>query len=168
MNKKIKDEIVSDIIVGIVAIVIVIILNNFVFMPARVTGTSMCHTLEEDELCFSFYYDKDNIDRFDIVVIQTDESKKLIKRVIGLPNEKIEYKDNKLYIDGKYVKEDFLEDDTITNDFVYKLRDNEYFCLGDNREVSKDSRIYGPFMKDSIIASHIFIYYPINKMRFID
>ena len=75
----------------------------------------------------------------------------LVKRLIGFPNEKVEYKDNKLYINDEYIEEDFLND-TITNDFKIYLKDNEYYCLGDNRQHSADSRTYGAFSIQDIKA----------------
>ena len=70
--------------------------------------------------------------------------------ILGLPGETIEYKDNKLYINDKEVKLNMEFHDT--NDFIAETKDNEYFVLGDNREVSKDSRILGNFTKDKIIG----------------
>ena len=91
-----------------------------------------------------------NINRFDIVVINID-NKQIVKRIIGLENEIVEYKDNKLFINGECIKEDFLNN-IETNDLYIKLNDNEYYCLGDNRNSSRDSRYYGPIKKDMIIA----------------
>lgn len=145
----------------IIAIVIVILLFQFVLMSVEVSGSSMEPTLCSHERGMSFIITRNiGINRFDICVINSDKSDDfLVKRVIGLPNETIEYKDNKLYINGEYVEEDFLEN-VSTRDFSYTLGDDEYYCLGDNRGVSRDSRFYGPFTYEEIKATHIFIYYP--------
>ena len=87
------------------------------------------------------------IERFDVVTISKGEF--LIKRVIGMPNETIAYKDNILYINGEQVDDPY---NTVTEDFEVTLGDNEYFCMGDNREDSWDSRKYGAFSADKIIT----------------
>ena len=116
------------------------------FSIVKVNGNSMYPTYHDNQFLIGEYHF--NINRYDVVVINTPD-KYLIKRVIGLPNDSVEYKDNILYINDKEV------DDVgtgITNDFKIELSNNEYFCLGDNREHSKDSRYYGAFLKDDIIA----------------
>lgn len=167
MTKDRKKQIISDLIVVVVAIIVFLIINNFVCSFINVEGHSMDNTLHEKDKAISFYYDLDNINRFDIVVIDRDNEKRLIKRVIGLPGETIEYKENKLYINGSFVSEDFLEPNTVTDDLIITLKDNEYYCLGDNRSVSIDSRAHGPFIKNEIKSSHLFIIYPFNKIGFI-
>ena len=105
------------------------------------------------------------IKRFDVAVIKTGDdssSKLIVKRVIGLPNETLEFKDNKLYINGEYVEEPFLNN-TNTADFKEVLGSNEYFCMGDNREVSRDSRFYGPFSSKQIRSTHLMIFYPFAR-----
>ena len=145
----------------IIAIVIVLLLNTFVLKTYTVNGSSMYPTLVDGDKGYGFVITKNiSINRFDIVVINNEkngEDYKLVKRVIGLPHEKVEYKDNKLYINDEYVAEDFLGDDIKTSDFVYILKEDEYFCLGDNREHSSDSRVYGPFSSSQIEATHLFI-----------
>lgn len=94
-----------------------------------------------------------SIDRFDVVVVNVDNVK-IIKRVIGLPNETIEYKDNKLYINGEQVQDNY--NNGYTKDFKYSLKDKEYFCLGDNRENSKDSREYGGFTRNQIVGEKLY------------
>ena len=147
---------------------IVVILINFVLIPCVVDGSSMVPNLREGQFGYSFIITKHlGISRFDIVVIKPDanSNKLIVKRVIGLPGEKISYCDNKLYINGEYVEENFLGDVT-TDSFEETLSDNEYFCLGDNRNVSRDSRYYGPFTKNEIVSSHLLVIYPFDAIGF--
>lgn len=127
--------------------------------------------LKNDDFGYSFIITKAiSINRFDIVVINVSDNsnneKLLVKRVVGLPGETISYVDNKLYVNGEYVTEDFLINNPKTSDFTMELDEDEYCCLGDNRSVSRDSRFYGAFKKDKIVSSHLFILYPFNKFGF--
>lgn len=137
---KIRDIVFSLLVLGIV----------LVFYPVRIVGNSMFPTLRNGDLALCSRFS--TIDRFDVVVVNVDNVK-IIKRVIGLPNETIEYKDNKLYINGKQVQDEY--NNGYTKDFKYSLKDNEYFCLGDNRENSKDSREYGGFLRKQIVGEKI-------------
>ena len=98
-------------------------------------------------------YRINDLKRFDIVVIKYN-NEKIIKRVIGLPGDYIEYKDNVLYVNGKEIKEEYKRD--ITNNFSLKdlgyekIPENKYLVLGDNRGISKDSRIIGLIDKEDI------------------
>lgn len=158
--KKIWNEI-KDYIFIILAVVLI---RTFVITPAIVDGGSMDNTLENGQLVLinKFIYRFDDINRFDIVVINNDaDSDKIIKRVIGLPNEIIEYRDNVLYINGKRVETEigFID----TEDFIAKTGENEYFVLGDNRPISKDSRYFGSFKKDTIIGRVTIRLFPFSK-----
>ena len=109
----------------------------------------MVPTLENSEKGVSFKrYTQPK--RFDIVIINNND-KLLVKRVIGLPGENIKYVNSELYINDVFVKESFNPIGT-TENFEYSLGVDEYFCIGDNREHSMDSRVYGPFNIDQIIA----------------
>ena len=105
-------------------------------------------------------YKTSNIKRFDIVVVDNGKDY-LIKRVIGLPNEEIEYKDNKLYINGKLVKDKYGNGNT--KDFKVTVNNNSYYVLGDNREDSLDSRYYGSFNKKKILGKTNFTLFPFNR-----
>ena len=167
MNDKLKGFLKDLLEAFIIAIVIVALLFKFVLMSVEVSGSSMEPTLCTHERGMSFIITRNiGIKRFDICVIGSEKATDyLVKRVIGLPNETIEYIDNKLYVNGEYVEENFLSG-AYTGDFKYTLGDDEYFCLGDNRNVSRDSRYYGPFNKENIKATHIFIYYPFALFGF--
>lgn len=149
----------------LVAVVLFVILINYVMIPCLVDGSSMNPTLKEGDFGYSFIITRTiKIRRFDIAVIQPEnyDNRLLVKRVIGLPNETISYIDNRLYVNGEYVEEKFLGQDVYTYDFEITLSDDEYFLMGDNRTVSRDSRYFGPFSKKDILSTHLFVIKPLN------
>jgi len=154
MQNKIK-EYVSYIII----ILIVVLIRTFIATPIKVNGSSMYPTLEDGYFMILKKYDKE-INRFDIVVVN-NEGNKIIKRVIGLPKEDIEYKENLLYINGKPVSDEYA--DGYTSDFVDYCTKDEYFVMGDNREDSEDSRVIGCVNKKNIIGKTNYIVFPFTK-----
>lgn len=161
MKKVIKD--ILEVVFS--ALIISFILMHFFFISVEVDGTSMMPTLHENDKGISFVITKNiGVNRFDIVVVDV-EDKLLVKRVIGMPNEEVEYKDNVLYINGNKYEEDYIKD-AVTEDFKVKLSNNEYYCLGDNRDVSKDSRYYGPFNYEDFKASHVLVLFPFEDFGF--
>lgn len=148
-QEKVKKNYFKEFFPYLVIVLIVVAIKMFIVSPIRVNGASMEPTLYDKDIMLlneAGYYFED-IQRFDIVVVKA-EDEYLIKRIIGLPGEKIEYKDNKLYIDGEYVKETFQHKKTM--DFSTVLEQDEYFVMGDNRTNSTDSRVFGPITRDSI------------------
>lgn len=158
----VKKNYVKEFLPYFVIILVVVFIKIFIVSPIRVNGTSMNPTLNNkdimllDEISYRF----SDIERFDIVVVK-EENEYLIKRVIGLPEEKVEYKDNKLYIDDKYVKEDFKHKETM--DFSATLEKDEYFIMGDNRTNSTDSRIFGPVFRDEIMGKTSLTILPFSR-----
>ena len=149
----------------VIIVVVVILIRTFIITPALVDGASMDNTLKDGQLViinkFSMIVNKPK--RFDIVVVKNNDSHdKIIKRVIGLPNEKIVYRDNNLYINGELYKENYVLGNT--TDYEVETGEDEYFVLGDNREVSKDSRILGNFKKKDIIGKVRIRLFPFNKI----
>lgn len=148
-------------VVGSTAI-IVFLLINFVLIPCKVDGDSMYPTLKDKDFGYSFVCTKNiGVNRFDICVLDVGE-KLIVKRVIGLPGDTIEYNDNQLYINGIPYDEPYLVGVT-TNDLQVNLGEDEYFCLGDNRNVSKDSRFYGAFTIDDFVATNILVLLPFEN-----
>lgn len=154
---------VKELLPYIIILVVVILIKQFIVSPIRVNGISMTPTLEDKDIMIldevSYRFNK--IKRFDIVVIKY-EDEYLIKRVIGLPGEKISYENNKLYINNKYVKENFTHKKTEDFEEVRVGRD-EYFVMGDNRSNSTDSRIIGTVDKDKIRGKTSLTIYPFNS-----
>ncbi len=151
----------------IIIILIVILIRSFIVTPIRVNGTSMDPNLSDGEIMLLKKYDK-SYDRFDIVVVNKSvEGNTLIKRIIGLPNETVEYKDGKLYINGKKMDDPFGFG--VTDDFKeVKLKKNEYFVMGDNREVSKDSRILGGIFSSELEGTTNLVIFPFKKAGTVD
>ena len=109
--KKILME-VKDYVIIILAVVLI---RTFLITPAIVDGASMDDTLKDGELVIinKLIYNLKDVDRFDIVVLNNEEDDdKIIKRVIGLPNETIKYKDNKVYINDNLMLCDIKFPDT--------------------------------------------------------
>lgn len=142
----------------IICLIIAKLITSFVFVSVMVDGSSMFPTLNNGDKAITdaFFYKAGGIDRFDIVIVEHKRyDSKLVKRVIGLPGETIEYRDSVLYVNGKEVKEKFLPEGTITetiygNDIKVTLGKGEYYVLGDNRENSSDSRTFGAIKKSQI------------------
>lgn len=139
-----------------------IVLTNLFVKPVQVSGTSMYPTLQDNEKGITniLKVKLNKVERFDIVVIYSDSlNEYLIKRVVGLPGETVQYKNDTLYIDGKKVKESFLNKeykssyDVFTEDTdELTLGNDEYYCVGDNRPDSLDSRFLGPFKKSQLVS----------------
>ena len=107
-------------------------------------------------------------------------NEKIIKRVIGLPGEHIIYKDDKLYVNGQFVEQNFFDKKFIeeskkqnnvslfTNDFEVTVGNDEIFVLGDNRLRSTDSRVLGCFSFDDVLGKQGMILYPFSDIQWID
>ena len=162
MSDTIK-RICKEYIPYLVIIILVLLFKQFFFAPVRVNGTSMDNTLKDKDILLLNIIDykvNNNIKRYDIVVIDIEEEF-LIKRVIGLPGEVVKCIDNKLYINDKLIKEDYAKGKT--SDFEVKVKEGEYFVLGDNREVSLDSRAFGSFKREQIRGKTTHFFFPFNK-----
>lgn len=162
MNKVVK-EVLSYALI----IILVLLFKHYIMSPIRVDGDSMNPTLKNGDIMLLNEIGKKSLNRFDIVVIDTEEDV-IIKRIIGLPGDRIKYVDNKLYVNDKEVEEPFEHDVTHNFELLELGTDNvpinEYFVLGDNRNNSKDSRIIG-FIKDYQIRGKVIktILFPFSR-----
>ena len=155
-NKKMVKEVLPYVVI----ILVVVLIKIFVFTPVIVHGDSMLDTLHDHDIMIldKLSMRTKGIQRFDIVVVQVGDTK-IIKRVIGLPGETIQYQNNKLYINGKFMEDSHGSDVTYDFDLV-TIPDDMYYVLGDNRTDSVDSRILGVIPKKDILGKATFIIYP--------
>lgn len=176
----------KELVKFVLELVIIFGVTSFIFryltIPVRVDGASMYPTMHDADtgLVNATNIGEDGIKRFDIVVLNSDVlDENIVKRVIGLPGETVEYIDDKLFIDGVYYEENFLDKQYIeeakiqynstlfTQDFIYKVGPDSIFVLGDNRLQSLDSRALGAFSYDSLIGKRGFIIFPFKNMKWL-
>ena len=164
-------EFIKDSLKYLIVIATVFFIALFVVSFEQVIGPSMEGTLNAGDVTIvnKLVYKFRTIKRNEIVSIN-QKDKIMVKRVIGLPGEHIEYKDNKLYVNGSLVLENNISVET--KDF--KLEDigyetipkDMYFVLGDNRTNSSDSRTFGLVKKSDIIGKVVMRLYPFSKIKF--
>lgn len=161
-----------------VCFVLVYLTTNFVVRPFHISGASMYPTIQDGEFGFgnAFAGHFMDIHRGDIVIAyEGNTHSKWIKRVIGMPGDCIEGKDDIVYINGKplsepYLNNDFANNVRLTEPFMkdfdkVTLGEDEYFLMGDNRYISKDSRVVGPFKRSQIKSVGFSVAIPFSKMR---
>lgn len=155
-------KIIKEIIPYIVIVVVVVLIRTFIITPVRVDGDSMKNTLKNGDILL--LYKLGSINRLDIIVLDEEkDNEKIIKRVIGLPGETVAIKKGKIYINDKVIDDEYAYGETSDYDKV-TLEDDEYFILGDNRLISKDSRYFGPIKKSEIKGKIVFRVFPFTKI----
>ena len=160
----------------IVAFIIVGGVYFFLGRPFTVSGASMYPTLHNgDRMVLSKVGD---IHRFDVVILKApDENVEYIKRVIGMPGDTVEMKSGVLYINGKKVEQPFINTEALAKQTVFmddftlesltgesKVPEGKYFVLGDNRGVSKDSRMIGFIDRSAIEGKAVFTIWPFGRI----
>lgn len=167
-------EVLSWAVTLLAAFALAMVLKNYVIINATVPTGSMEHTIEPGDDLFGLRlaYQFSEPKRGDIVIFRfpDDETQKYVKRVIGLPGEKVTIEDAKIYInDSKtplkenYLKETWTE---ATGPFEFEVPKDSYLVLGDNRNDSYDARYWDNtyVSKDKIIGKAYFIYYPFQRL----
>ena len=180
----------------LITLAVVLVFVNFVAHPVNVVGRSMEPTLIDGEYGFTSMITKyfSTPKRGQIVVITMEEDENgdgktetshWVKRVIGLPGDTIESRDDVIYLNGEPLDESAYIDEDWKNQMIEEfgyfnktidsenkavdfgpvtLGEDEYWVMGDNRPRSKDSRIIGPVSRDKIYGTDVMVLYPFNKM----
>ncbi|MNG05096.1 Signal peptidase I T [compost metagenome] len=167
----------------VVAVVLAAVIRHFLFAPILVDGVSMMPTLQDRDrmIVNKIGYSLGEPKRFDIIVFRATEDKDYIKRIIGLPGDRIEYKNDVLYVNGKAYEEPYLEtykkqvtEGSLTYDFTLEevtgastVPEGQLFVMGDNRRFSKDSRTIGTISMDDVMGKANIVYWPIKDARII-
>ncbi|MDY7101979.1 MAG: signal peptidase I, partial [Actinomycetota bacterium] len=158
------------------AFVVALVIKTYLFQAFFIPSQSMEPALMVNDrvLVNKLSYELHGVERGDLVVFErpevvSDDDSDLIKRVVGLPGETIDFLDGTVYIDGEPLDEDYLEDGvpTVPPDaerFPMLLGDDEAFVMGDNRTDSRDSRFFGPIKVDSIIGRAWVRVWPVSDL----
>ena len=157
------------------ALIILVLVIQFVYRPVKVEGTSMMPSLEDQDRIFInkfiYQFGMGDVDRGDTVVFSYpgDPSKSYIKRVIGLPGDRVAIEEGLVRVNGtrleeKYVPEAYRDNQSI-NETV--IPSDCYYVLGDHRSSSNDSRSWGPVHRRHIFGKAVFVYWPLDKMGLI-
>ena len=150
----------------IFAIILLVIVQTYFMAVFVVSGHSMEPNFHDKELVIwqkNFYANK-VAPRGDVVVVNYPGDpvhKKYVKRIVGLPGEKVEVKNERVYINGKLLAEPYLAYGVLSDpDGSWTLKNNEYFVMGDNRPGSNDSRYFGPVESRFLLGKAIAIVFP--------
>jgi len=167
----------------VLALAVFVILYLFVAQPNEVKGSSMVPNFVDKEFLLtekiSYYFNDPQ--RGDVVIFKAPSTEpcaaeecEYIKRVIGIPGDRVMVKEGKVYLNGKLLEQDFLPDGLITNEGQYSqegieviVPEDKYLCFGDNRNHSRDGREFGPISKDLIVGKAFFKYWPISSVGLI-
>lgn len=190
-ERTLLEDILGFIKVFVVSAIVILLFVNFVAHPVRVDGRSMYPTLKDGEFGFTNVGGVllNGVERGDIAVVTMEEEGQKthwVKRVIGLPGDTVSCVNDVVYINGKvldetkYIDPDYRQslvdkfgyfnkvpnaDNTNVVDFEeVKLKDDEYYVMGDNRPYSKDSRYVGPVKKSQIFAKKMLVLLPISDI----
>ena len=151
-----------------VSLGLAIVVMIFLYQPVKVEGTSMNPLLSDQERIFinKFIYRFEPIERGDVVVFwyPLDRSKSFIKRVVGLRGETVEIRTGRVYINGEDLTDQFVPSTYLdgSNYTPRKIPDSEYFVMGDHRDSSNDSRVFGPVQRQFIYGKAVFAYWPVD------
>ncbi|SFX04990.1 signal peptidase I [Thermoactinomyces sp. DSM 45891] len=149
----------------IAALALAFLIRGFVLEPFHVSGPSMQNTLASSDkvMVNKLIYKVRAPKQGEVVVFRSKDKIDLIKRIVALPGETVEVKNNQLLVNGKEVKEPYLSSSTKTVDFApVKVPNGQVFVLGDNRSNSTDSRVLGPVSTGEIVGKASFVYWPIS------
>ena len=165
----------------IIGLVIAFLVRTYLFSTYVVDGESMMPTLQNGNLLVinKIGYEISDLNRFDVIVFHANKKEDYVKRIIGLPGDSIEYKNDHLYINDKQYSEPYLDQykknlngRSFTGDFTLKeitgktvVPSGYIFVEGDNRPKSYDSRLFGFVKIDKIVGKVDVRYWPLSKFN---
>lgn len=179
-----EEESLGKFLLDVIVMMVVILgtfflLFHFVLVNVRVSGTSMQPTFEDNNRMIAVrnFTPKRN----DVVALIAPKAANdvpgsvYIKRVIGLPGDKLVSKNDKMYVNGKLISEPYLNNkykkadndagQTYTTNFTVKVPKGYYWVMGDHRDISRDSHIFGPVKRKNLMGKVVFRYWPFTKIQ---
>jgi signal peptidase I len=152
-----------DLFISALASVFII---TFLYQPVRVEGTSMLPRLEDSDRLFinKFVYHFSAIERGDVVVFRSPEDldRSFIKRVIALPGDRVRIDHGRVVVNGKPLREPYVLMEYRDNNSMAEITVPEdcYFMMGDHRNISYDSRAFGPVSRSLVYGKAVFVIWP--------
>src|ERR1700694_4443923 len=154
------------------SVLLAVILIVFIYQPVKGEGTSMMPSLTDQERIFinkfTYRFGMGDIERGDMVVFwfPLDKTKSYIKRVIGLPGDRIEIDNGAVIVNGKGLRESYVPEEYRDHNSypATEVPPNQYYVLGDHRSSSNDSRAWGTVERGYIYGKAVFVYWPLEKM----
>lgn len=167
----IKASLVTNLAALAAAVLLALVISNFVVINARIPSTSMAPTIMAGDRVFGnrLAYLAASPGRGDVIVFKApDEPKKLfVKRVVGLPGDTVEILGGNVYVNGVVLDEPYVAEEMNPDEaFYFEVPEESYLCLGDNRNHSNDARYWNSrfVSRSSIVAKAWFRYYPSFKI----
>ncbi|KKK36431.1 signal peptidase [Mesobacillus campisalis] len=180
MNDGLKSESAQWLKAAAAGVIIFAFIRIFFFTSYIVEGESMMPTLEEGNklVVYKIGFQPEELERFDVIVFHANKKEDYVKRVIGLPGDEIEYRNDELFINGKKVDEPFLEkyrakafNGSLTGNFTLeeitgkkKVPEGQLFVMGDNRHGSWDSRHFGYIPVKEVVGKVNLRYWPLEEL----
>jgi signal peptidase I len=167
----------------VLALSVFVVLYLFVAQPNEVKGSSMYPNFEDKEylLTEKLSYQFGDPKRGDVVIFKAPPSEpcsadecEYIKRVIGLPGDRVMVKEGDVYVNGEMLDQSFLPVMVYTSPGEYMqegvevtVPEGQYLCFGDNRPNSRDGREFGTIKRDTIIGKAFFVYWPLSRISLV-
>ena len=154
------------------ALVLALVLRTFVVQAFWIPSGSMIPTLDPGDrvLVLKFWYHLPSLDpkRGDVVVFKypVDPRRDFVKRVIGLPGETVELREGKVYVNGVQIAEPYVVNTDTYTMAATEVPKDSYFCMGDNRPNSQDSRFWGFVPRNFLKGPVVFRYWPLTRLGF--
>jgi signal peptidase I len=177
---------VREVVETLLLAALIFFLVRLVVLNFRVDGESMLPNLDDGQMLLvnrnayqhldvggTQYYPFDPPERGDVVVFDppTGSDKPYIKRIIGLPGEEVTFGDGHVYIDGELLAEDYIKDRTRcggrSDNCDVVVPEDHVYVLGDHRNNSSDSRVFGPVPVENIVGKAWFSYWPVDDVGFV-
>ena len=183
LMKKVGAFFLDLIQVIVLALSIFVVVYLFLFQPHQVKGNSMVPNFHNGELLLTnkISYRFGEPQRGDVIIFKAPPGEpcaeiecEYIKRIIGIPGDRVEVQGGKVYVNGQKLDEQYLPKEYITTQGNYLQENREqvipedsYLALGDNRSHSRDGREFGPVEKESIVGKAWLRYWPVNVLGFV-
>jgi signal peptidase I len=183
-----RNSLLDYAVIAVVAIGLALVIQAYLVKPYRIPSPSMVDTLEIGDrvLVNRVVYHLQDLEHGDVVVFRWPKNRDVvfIKRVVGLPGDRLQAKDGKLYVDGVAQEEPYVHktngvtDPTNPSGTIvgttmsqpwglsdeYTVPEGHYFMMGDNRTNSDDSRVWGPVPENDLIGEAFFVYWPLDRL----